>query len=122
MDFNTKKLIGRDMEIDYSALVIAGGYDQPWLLSAVEDQVELYDEISGRRMTVSTSYPCVVIYTYNFANNERLKYGRLGSKCDGICFETQYEPDGINHQGFHPAILAAGDCYNEKTIFRFEVI
>lgn len=122
MDFNTPKQVGRDIEIDYAALAIAGGYDQPWLLSAAEDQIELYDETSGRRMTVSTSYPCVVIYTYNFANNEKLKYGKLGSKCDGICFETQYEPDGVNHRGFHPAILAAGDCYNEKTIFRFDIV
>ncbi|HWQ29828.1 MAG TPA: aldose epimerase family protein [Negativicutes bacterium] len=122
MDFNTIKAVGRDIEMDYSALAIAGGYDQPWMLSAAEEQIELYDEISGRRMTVSTSYPCVVIYTYNFANNEKLKYGKLGSKYDGICFETQYEPDGINHQGMHNAILAPGDCYNEKTIFRFDVL
>ena len=60
MDFNTEKLIGRDMGSDYEPLRIANGYDQPWMLSAKEAQVEMYDEQSGRKMTISTTYPCVV--------------------------------------------------------------
>lgn len=122
MDFNTSKLIGRDIEKDYGPLRIANGYDQPWLLSGKENQVEIYDGQSGRKMTISTTYPCVVIYTYNFANNERLKYGKTGSKYDGICFETQYEPDGINHEGLNTAILSAGSTYSERTAFKLEVL
>lgn len=122
MDFNEGKLIGRDMGAEYQPLVNAGGYDCPWMLSGSSEQIELYDEKSGRKMLVSTTYPCVVVYTYNFAGNERLKYGKLGSKCDGICFETQYEPDGINHPGMHPAALKGGSSYNERTVFRLEVV
>jgi len=122
MDFNEQKLIGRDIESDFEPLRIAKGYDQPWLLSDREAQVELYDEKSGRRMTVSTTYPCVVVYTYNSANNEKLKYGRTGSKYDGICFETQYEPDGVNHEGMNPAVLSAGSSYNERTVFKLDVL
>ncbi len=122
MGFNTRKLIGRDMGEDYQPLKAANGYDCPWMLSGSSEQIELYDEKSGRRMTISTTYPCAVVYTYNFADNERLMYGKAGSKGDGICFETQYEPDGINHPGMHRAILKAGDGYNEKTVFRFAVL
>lgn len=122
MDFNEGKLIGRDIEADFPPLVNAKGYDCPWMLSDDSEQIELYDEKSGRKMTVSTTYPCVVIYTYNFADNEKLEYGKLGSKCDGICFETQYEPDGINHQGMHTAVLKAGSSYNERTVFKLEVV
>jgi aldose 1-epimerase len=122
MNFNKRKLIGKDIESDYEQLRIAGGYDHPWLLSGQEAQVELYDEQSGRKMTVSTTYPCVVVYTYNSANNERLKYGKAGSRHDGICFETQYEPDGINHEGMNQAILYAGRSYNERTVFKLEVL
>jgi aldose 1-epimerase len=82
----------------------------------------MYDEQSGRKMIVSTTYPCVVVYTYNFANKERLKYGRSGSKHDGICFETQYEPNGINREGLNPAVLPAGSRYNERTVFKLEVL
>lgn len=122
MDFNEGKLVGRDIDADFLPLVNAKGYDCPWMLSDSSEQVELYDEKSGRKMTVSTTYPCVVIYTYNFADNEKLKYGKLGGKCDGICFETQYEPDGINHQGMHTAVLKAGSSYNERTVFKLEVV
>ncbi len=122
MDFNSEKLIGRDIEADYLPLRIAKGYDHPWLLSGKEAQVEMYDEQSGRKMTISTTYPCVVVYTYNFANNERLKYNKAGSKYDGICFETQYEPDGINHEGMNSAVLSAGSGYNERTVFKLEVL
>jgi aldose 1-epimerase len=122
MDFNTRKLIGRDIEKDYEPLRIANGYDHTWLLSAKEAQVEMCDEQSGRRMTISTTYPCVVVYTYNYPNNEGLKYGKAGSKYDGICFEAQYEPNGINCEGLHSAILDAGSNYDEKTVFKLEVI
>ncbi len=122
MDFTEGKLVGRDIDADFLPLIYGKGYDCPWMLSGSSEQVELYDEKSGRKMTVSTTYPCVVIYTYNFADNEKLKYGMLGSKCDGICFETQYEPDGINHQGMHAAVLKAGSSYNERTIFKLEVV
>jgi aldose 1-epimerase len=122
MDFNEQKLIGRDIENDYEPLKQAGGYDHPWLLSGKEAQVELYDEKSGRKMTVSTTYHCVVVYTYNFANNERLKHDIAGSKHDGICLETQYEPDGINHEGLNSAVLEANSRYNERTVFKLEVL
>ncbi|MHB1393253.1 MAG: aldose epimerase family protein [Clostridia bacterium] len=122
MDFNSEKLIGRDIESNYKPLRIANGYDHPWLLSGKEAQVEMYDEQSGRKMTISTTYPCVVVYTYNFANNERLKYDKAGSKYDGICFETQFEPDGINHESFNSAELSAGSGYNKKTVFKLEVL
>ncbi|KUO71482.1 MAG: hypothetical protein APF77_14910 [Clostridia bacterium BRH_c25] len=122
MDFNKQKLIGRDIESDYKPLRIANGYDHPWLLPDREAQVELYDEKSGRKMTVSTTYPCVVVYTYNSADNEKLKYGIAGSKYDGICFETQYEPDGINHEGMSSAVLNGGSTYNERTVFKLEVL
>lgn len=122
MDFNTQKPIGRDIESDYKPLKQAGGYDHPWLLSGSKEQIQLYDEASGRKMTISTTYPCAVVYTYNFANSERLKYGKAGSKYDGICFEAQYEPDGINHEGLNSAVLTAGSSYSERTVFKLEVV
>lgn len=122
MDFNVPKPVGRDIESDYGPIRQAGGYDHPWMLAGSEEQVELYDESSGRKMTISTTYPCVVVYTYNFADNEKLRYDITGSKYDGICFETQYEPDGINYQNLNPSILKAGGRYRERTVFRLEVL
>jgi len=119
MDFNRFKLIGKDIKKDFEQLALANGYDHPWMLDEEKEQVEMYDEISRRKMTISTTYPCVVVYSYNSANNEKLKYGKISSEYDGICFETQYEPDGINNPLLNSAILNPDEKYYEKTVYKF---
>ncbi|MBB6215251.1 aldose 1-epimerase [Anaerosolibacter carboniphilus] len=121
MDFRSLKLIGKDIGTDDEQLIMAKGYDHPWMLCRRENQIEMLDEKSGRKMMIATTYPCVVVYTYNYPNNEKLKYGKVGSRHDGICFETQYEPDGIHHEHLHPAILDVGEKYYERTIFKFSI-
>ena len=122
MNFTKEKRIGKDIESSYEQLTIANGYDHTWLLAREENQIEMHDKYSGRKMIITTTYPSVVIYTYNYPNNERLKYNKSGSKYDGICFEVQYEPDGIHHENFNSAILDAGEKYYEKTELKFLVV
>ena len=121
MDFNQRKLIGKDIEQDYEQLKIANGYDHPWLLEGKTNQIEMYDGKSGRKMNITTTYPSVVIYSFNYPNNENLKYGKIAKKHDGICFETQFEPNGINSEHFNKAILQPGKVHYEKTAFKFSV-
>jgi aldose 1-epimerase len=121
MDFSQRKLIGRDIEKDYEQLKIGNGYDHPWLLEGKTNQIEMYDNISGRKMNITTTYPSVVIYSFNYPSKENLKYGRAAQKHDGICFETQYEPDGINSENFNRSILQPGSKYYQKTEFKFSV-
>lgn len=122
MEFNEFKLIGRDIEENYIQLNMTKGYDHTWILSGKNNQIEMVDKLSGRKMTISTTYPSVVVYSFNFPNNERLKQGKIGSKYDGICFETQYEPDGINNEGLNSGILDVGKKYYEKTEYKFSII
>lgn len=119
MDFNEYKLIGRDIEKEFKQLALTNGYDHSWILEEEKEQIEMYDKLSGRKMIVSTTYPCVVVYSYNFPSNEKLKCGKIGSKYDGICFETQYEPDGINNRLLNSAILNPNEKYYEKTVYKF---
>mgnify|MGYP000748216060 CR=1 FL=1 len=121
MDFNLRKLIGRDIEKDYEQLKIGNGYDHPWLLEGKLNQIEMYDSVSGRKMNITTTYPSVVIYSFNYPNNESLKGGKTAEKHDGICFETQFEPDGINSERFSRSILKPGKVYYEKTEYRFSI-
>lgn len=122
MDFIQRKAIGQDIETDYSQLTIGKGYDHPWLLHGEENQIEMIDYESGRKMSISTTYPCVVIYSYNYPKGEILKSGKIGEQYDGICFETQFEPDGINHSNFHSAILEENQLYYQKTEFKFSLV
>ncbi len=121
MDFNQRRLIGKYIKEDYEQLKIANGYDHPWLLERKTNQIEMYDSRSGRKMNITTTYPSVVVYSFNYPNNENLKYGKTAEKYDGICFETQFEPDGINSDHFNRAILQHGRAYYEKTEFRFSI-
>jgi aldose 1-epimerase len=122
MDFRETKPIGKDIEADDGQIIMAKGYDHPWLLRGHENQIEMMDKKSGRKMTITTTYPCVVVYTHNYPSDEQLKYGRLGSAYDSICFETQYEPDGIHHENLNSAILDVGEKYCERTTFKFSIV
>ncbi|MBF8983245.1 galactose mutarotase [Lutibacter sp. B2] len=122
MDFKECKLIGKDIECNYEQLIMTNGYDHTWVLNGKKNQIEMIDLLSGRKMIITTTYPSVVVYSYNFPNNEKLKYGNIGSKYDGICFETQYEPDGMNHENLTSAILDVGRKYYEKTEYKFSII
>jgi aldose 1-epimerase len=121
MDFNHRKLIGKDIKEEFEQLKIANGYDHPWLLQSKTNQIEMYDSVSGRKMNITTTYPSVVIYSFNYPNDEGLKGGSTAEKHDGICFETQFEPDGINSENFSKSILKPGKAYYERTEYRFSI-
>lgn len=122
MDFRKEKNIGESLEYNYSQIKLANGLDHPWLLNKSGNSITMIDYDSKRKMEISTSYPCVVIYSYNFPNDENLKYNKIGKKHYGICFETQYEPDGINHNNMNSSILKPNENYYEITEYKFSII
>jgi aldose 1-epimerase len=100
------------------------GIDNPLLLDQVGldiKQVELIDDVSGRTLEVYTSYPCVVCYTHNHINEKKLLFDKEHVRHMGICFEMQYEPNGINVEGLHDSILRKNEEYNETIIFKFGI-
>lgn len=122
MDFRTKKAIGRDIEQEYEALRIGLGYDHNWVLNnhnVFSKIAELSSDVSGITMEVYTDLPGVQIYTGNFIEHELGKGGVVYEKRQGICFETQYFPDAINHANFPSPICKAGDVYRTVTMYKF---
>ena len=100
------------------------GIDNPLLLDEVSfdiPQVILKDSKSGRKMEVYTTYPCVVVYTHNHPDKRPLLFGAKHEMHMGICFETQYEPNGINVEGLNKSILKKEDTYYEKTKLTFSI-
>lgn len=125
-DFRTPKKIGEDIGSDYSAVKIAGGYDhclnfRGGCSGKVERRAELYDEKSGRVMTVYTDQPCVQFYTANFLSNEKypMKCGFKQVPKSFVCLETQHMPDSINHPNFTNTVLDAGEVYDFTTVYKF---
>ncbi|MBE5972027.1 MAG: galactose mutarotase [Lachnoclostridium sp.] len=124
MDFRTRKEIGRDIDQNYEALILGNGYDHNWVLNN-DGNYQLVAELSsletGITMQVYTDLPGVQVYSANFINHEEGKDGVIYEKNQGVCFETQYFPDALNHENFRSSICKKGDIYRTKTAYKFVV-
>lgn len=99
--------------IDHPLIFDDVGFDIP--------QVELHDPISGRHMTMFTTYPAVVVYSHNYPSEAKLKYNTKTQQHLGICFEAQNPPNGINIENTESSILRNGETYYHKTLYKFNV-
>ena len=122
MDFRAGKKVGLEIDNDYEALKLGNGYDHNWVLNnhgKFEKVAELMSEDSGICMEVFTDLPGVQVYTANFVENEPGKDGVVYQKNQGICFETQYFPDSLNHKNFQSCICKKDEAYRTKTEYKF---
>ena len=116
-DFRQPKALGRDIGEDYEPLHLQGGYDHNFVVNADPCAV-LTDPESGRTMTVSTDCPGVQIYTANFLDvvgKKGIHYG----KRTGVCLETQFAPNSVNHPEWPQPFTKAGEKYHSVTKFQF---
>ena len=117
MDFRTPKPLGRDIGADYDALHLQGGYDHNYEVFC-NPCATLHDPVSGRTMVVITDCPGIQLYTANFTDTtgkNGVHYGR-GS---GVCLETQFYPDSVNHPEWPQPFVKAGQIYKSETVYRF---
>ncbi len=87
MDFNTFHTVGSRIDQAFPQLVTAGGYDHNYFLlgSAVAEGKKI-------GMEFKTTMPCIQFYSGNFCTEgEKQKYGAVGRKRCGFCFEPQFE-------------------------------
>ncbi|GAE27373.1 aldose 1-epimerase [Halalkalibacter wakoensis JCM 9140] len=103
--------------------LVGGGYDHPLVLSANrEDEICLVDQQSGRKLTVETDEPTVVLYTSNMMGNDFEIRGVPARKHIGVCLETQHHPDAIHHPSFPSIVLDENEEYRTSTTYRFSVM
>lgn len=117
MDFRTAKALGRDIAQDYEPLHLQGGYDHNFEVCAMPCAI-LTDPESGRKMEVSTDCPGVQIYTANFLDVIG-KGGVHYCKRSGVCLETQFAPNSVNHPDWPQPFVKAGEKYHSETKFSF---
>jgi len=119
MDFNTAKLIGRDID------TVKGGYDHNWVLrrngTALEQVATLYHPGSGRLMEVWTTEPGLQFYSGNFLDGTltNTRGGARYVKHAALCLETQHFPDSPNQPSFPTTILRPGQTYKQTTVYKF---
>lgn len=126
-DFRMGKPLGEDIDADDEQLRVCRGYDHCFPIKGYEKGVlseaaELYDEASGRVLTVLTTQPGVHVYTGNWLQgNPMSKSGRYYDNRDGVAMECQNYPDAPNHSEFPSCRLDPEDVFEEHIIFRFGV-
>lgn len=126
MDFNQLVSISKGIQSDYEQIQFANGYDHNWVLNVngeiTEIAAEVYEKKSGRVMDVYTNKPGVQLYTANFLDGSDIgKGGVKYHKHSGLCLETQFFPNSINHKHFPSPVFRAGQKYDYTTIYKFSV-
>ena len=104
---------------DHEQLKLNKGFNHAYLTKG-DEAVFLSDNKSGRTLTISTDYPCVVFYSGGFldqiSGNENQRRPAVGS---GLAFEAQYLPDAPQLMGDSLPILFPGMIYRKKIVFGF---
>lgn len=118
MDFRVPKPIGRDIDADYEPLKLQGGYDHNFEVFTDPCAI-LSDPESGRMMAVSTDRPGIQFYSGNFLGGELGKGGVSYCRRAGVCLETQFYPDSVNHPEWPQPFTKAGQRYHSETKYIF---
>ena len=121
-DFKEFHEIGERINEEHEQLKLAGGYDHSFILKDEEDQLILYDKETGRKLTMTTTLPCIQVYTGNFLEGGcNGKEGKPYENRDGVALEAQFLPNSINIEEEPKVILRKGEQYEAVTSYRFEV-
>lgn len=121
---NGRKLRDGISSVHPQNILVGNGYDHPFSLDEnFNQEIILEDENSGRRLTIETDRPCVVLYTGNgIPEGFEVNHGIPARKNLGVCLETQGYPDAIHHSKLPSIVLAPGEEYKVMTTYTFETI
>ena len=124
-DFTKPKPIGRDIGSNHEQLLITKGYDHAFALrhigSMKKPAVRLYDEKSGRILSVYTNQPAVQVYTANGLNGKQVGKNEIAyHKHSAICLETMHFADSPHFPQFPSTVLRPGETFRSWTRFVFE--
>src|SRR5699024_6371257 len=122
-DFRNSKKIGEDMNLSNNDLKFTKGYDHPMILNNNGgDVIELYSEDSKIKMAMETTEPVVILYCSNAIDEGiPISEGNLTFKYQGVCLETQWYPDALNHDFLEKKTLKPGENYYSRTKYKFSV-
>jgi aldose 1-epimerase len=131
-DFTDWKAIGRDI----AALedTAAGGYDHSYAIDGWEPDAsgevepvlrpaaEVRSGLTGRTLSVRTSYPAVHFYSGNNLPGEIGRNGETLTGREAFCLECQFFPDSPNRPEFPSIRLEPGETYRHVTEHTFGVM
>ena len=127
-DFRKPRAIGamaRWMASQESLRPMDNWYDHNFFLRGKTGEMKqaatMRDPVSGRKMEVWTTEPCMQIYgAQNMDGTMPAKEaGKKLVKCAGMALETQHAPDSPNRPDFPSTVLRPGERFKSRTEYRF---
>lgn len=118
LDFRTERRIGEQLPTGGEPWP---GVDNTYVLDHdAPVAAVLHDRASGRTLTIATTEPTLQIYTGNRIPPLSGRSGTSYQPGSGICLEAQRVPDAPQLPEWPSIVLAAGERYRQKTVWRFE--
>lgn len=123
LDFRAEKVIGLEIDAEEEQLKLVGGYDHNWVIDDWNGEVQHVATVKapgeGRVMEVYTDLPGIQFYAGNFIEEQTGKGAATYNKRYGLCLETQFFPDAINHENFPSCVFGGEKEYDSVTVYRF---
>lgn len=124
MDFRTPIAIGARINNSFEQLIFGKGYDHNWVIKdyvkgKIRKAAEVYEQKTGRLMTVYSDQPGLQFYSGNFLDGTASGKGVFYKHRTGLCLEAQCYPDSPNKPEFPSVILKPGEVYQQTTIYKF---
>lgn len=121
MDFLVATKLIDGLNLSDEQLKRGNGYDHHFVLDDTDEQVELYSNETGIRLSLTTNMPGVQLYTGNFIQNKKGKDGVIYQKRSGVCLETQFCPNAINNPFEKSPIIEKDQEIVYETKWRFDL-
>ena len=126
LDFSEMHRIGDHIDEPFRAVIDGKGYDNNYCLrnkpGEFAEAAVLYDEESGRKLTVWTDLPGIQLYCGGWLAKEG-NPGKANGKVTyrrGVALETQFYPDSVNHTDEFPFLyVEPNQEFKTVTEFRF---
>ena len=125
LDFRNGRIISDALATDYLGIRLQKGFSLAYVLNNVGDcplAVELYEESSGRKLSIYTNQPSLQVYTgYMMDGSDVGKDGTPYFSSAGIALEPQGYPDAVHWANFPSILLDVGEEYTFRAVYQFTV-
>lgn len=123
MDFRTFKKIGRDINLGFEQLMLAGDYNHSFHINKGKGELglmaEAYSEKSGIRLRAFSDLPDMQFYAGFYINDCMGKKSYTYESRAGFCLEAQYTPNAMNADTGDKPIVRQNEEYFRRIYFQF---
>ncbi len=121
-DFREFKALGKEIDADNEQIRLGAGYDHYFAITGEGFREMAYCRGKKLQLTAASDMPGMHMYTANFLNGQKGKYGHVYQRRSAVCFEAEYYPNAVNYDDFEKPYVRANEtmkhriCYTLKKI------